>query len=172
MAESKTELEKFITTTLKTAEDKYCLALGLEHPTFFASGKVFKDLSKLVPAITHENLSICRAEAAEGKVVPGFPMAERELLNWCKSIKRRLRRKGARKNPWLIEFSRDVDEQVFDIVLSIASSNSYETKIEQTTQQTKIIITHMKKLVFVLKRGAGEKVKEFLERSFMNRDEN
>ena len=57
---------------------------------------------------------------------------------------------------------------MFDVILSIASSNSYETTIEQTKQQTKIIITHMKKLVFVLKKGAGEQVKEFLERTFLN----
>jgi len=146
----KVEWENFIKDTLKAAEDRYLLSPGIDNAKFISCGNVFKLMEKLVPHIVHEKLSISQAKSVEGRVVVAFPMASRELAHWCSHIKRRLRRKNLRRNPWSLEFVRNIDEEVFDIILSVLASNSYYTTTQRDKKCIKVIITHRNKLVYYI----------------------
>ena len=59
---------------------------------------------------------------------------------------------------------QDVDEAVFEGIMKIANSNSYETNIEKHSKSTTICITQLKKLKLLLKKAVP--VEQYIERSF------
>ena len=114
------EISSALDTLYKNLEMKYYSDVARDDiPQKLALQDLFKELSQLKDRTLESHSEVCPREKLKFKQTDLHRIACSEVRHWKKSMMRRQFLTAKQSNPWVIEFSSRLQEEIFNHIVNV-----------------------------------------------------